>query len=244
MGTYQYDENFMRLTAQNRQSATIVVDEVLRHIEVSSVVDFGCAEGAWLAEWRERGVQDVVGLDGHYVDIDRLVVPRSSFQSVDLSTEIDLGRRFSIVQSLEVAEHIEASRAETFVGNLARHGDVILFSAAPPGQGGENHINEQPYDYWREMFARHGYDAYDGLRTTIAAHGGRVQPWYRYNIFLYATTSGADALSESLRAGRVPNGEPLSDVSPPSYKLRKQLIKRLPRALVEAGAKIKSKANA
>ena len=47
--------------------------------------------------------------------------------------------------------------ADTFVQNLVRHASgAILFSAAPPGQGGEFHVNEQPYEYWRGKFQRCG----------------------------------------------------------------------------------------
>jgi hypothetical protein len=35
---------------------------------------------------------------------------------------------------------------------------MVLFSAAPPGQGGEHHVNERTYEFWRGLFARHGYD--------------------------------------------------------------------------------------
>jgi hypothetical protein len=35
-----------------------------------------------------------------------------------------------------------------FVYCLARHARrFVLFSAAPPGQGGEFHVNERPFEY-------------------------------------------------------------------------------------------------
>ncbi|MDP6884692.1 MAG: hypothetical protein QF830_11185, partial [Rhodospirillales bacterium] len=43
--------------------------------------------------------------------------------------------------SLEVAEHLPPDAAETFVATLVAHGRLVLFSAAPPGQGGLNHVN-------------------------------------------------------------------------------------------------------
>jgi hypothetical protein len=65
----------------------------------------------------------------------------------------------TLVQSLEVAEHLDAQAADEFVDNLVRHGRLILFSAALPGQGGERHINEQPLDDWRSRFLARGYEA-------------------------------------------------------------------------------------
>jgi hypothetical protein len=47
-----------------------------------------------------------------------------------------LDRRFDLVQSLEVAEHITPAASEAFVEDLARHAErFVLFSAAPPGKG-------------------------------------------------------------------------------------------------------------
>ena len=47
----------------------------------------------------------------------------------------------------------------------------ICFSAAVPGQGGYQHINEQFQDYWIEKFRARGYTAYDMLRMKGAPLG-------------------------------------------------------------------------
>ena len=46
------------------------------------------------------------------------------------------------------------------VANLTGHGSCVLFSAAVPGQGGENHVNEQTHEYWRGLF-----EAVSGVRA-------------------------------------------------------------------------------
>jgi 2-polyprenyl-3-methyl-5-hydroxy-6-metoxy-1,4-benzoquinol methylase len=61
---------------------------------------------------------------------------------------LDLEKEFDLVVSLEVAEHLPASAADQFVNTLVKHGKKILFSAAIPGQGGQDHLNEQWPDYW------------------------------------------------------------------------------------------------
>ena len=48
--------------------------------------------------------------------------------------------------------------------------DVVLFSAAIPHQGGENHFNEQWPDYWSQKFERRGYSVLDCLRHLIWAN--------------------------------------------------------------------------
>lgn len=75
---------------------------------------------------------------------------------------------------------------------------VILFSAAVPGQGGNNHINEQWPEYWCQLFKALGYDVLDPIRPRIR-EDKRVAWWYRQNILIFACK---DAIShnEALKA--------------------------------------------
>jgi hypothetical protein len=68
---------------------------------------------------------------------------------------------------------------------LARLSDVLVFSAAIPGQGGVSHINEQWQSWWLSKFAARGYDAFDVIRPVIW-HREDVEWWYRQNALLYA----------------------------------------------------------
>jgi hypothetical protein len=51
--------------------------------------------------------------------------------------------RFDLALCLEVAEHLPAAAGDSLVRRLASVGARILFSAAIPGQGGRNHVNEK-----------------------------------------------------------------------------------------------------
>jgi len=212
-------------------SAAAVVPLVRRLVPVTSVVDFGCGRGAWLAAWRGLGVTDVTGVDGDYVDRASLLIDPAAFMARDLTAPVALGRTFDLVQSLEVAEHLPASAADRFVDTLVRHGPVVLFSAAVPGQGGEHHQNEQPYGYWRGRFRARGYVVLDVLRPHLAGDRS-VMPWYRYNLLLYVDRSLlADTLA-GLARFRIGDAAPIPDVSPFPYRLRKACLRRLPPGLV------------
>ena len=239
---HTYDAQFMDYTAQSsRHSARTIVALLRALLPAASVLDVGCARGTWLDEWRKAGAADVFGVDGDYVKPEQLIIPVQNFRAADLSGPIDLGRRFELVQSLEVAEHVAAGSADTFVDNLVRHASgAILFSAAPPGQGGEFHVNEQPYDYWREKFARHGYEPYDCVRPLIAADHA-VSFWYRYNVLLYLTPQRAAALGDALRATRIAPGAPVPDLAPLPFRLRKAAVRALPLRVQLALAQIKAR---
>jgi hypothetical protein len=85
---------------------------------------------------------------------------------------------------LEVAEHLPIQSAGGFVAELTALAPFILFSAAIPGQGGTNHLNEQWPEYWATRFAGHGYRVLDCIRPRIW-EDDRIDFWYRQNIFLF-----------------------------------------------------------
>jgi SAM-dependent methyltransferase len=186
-GSAPYDPRFYRaLDATAEPSATAVVPLVLKWLSCRSVVDLGCGDGGWLAAFIEAGVCDVLGLDGPWVKREFLKITPDRFMGVDLSAPLRLNRRFDLALSVEVAEHLPAACAETFVDNLVTLSPVVLFSAAVPGQGGVHHVNEQWPDYWAEIFKKRGYRALDLLRPLIWSDAS-VAWWYRQNLLLFAT---------------------------------------------------------
>jgi SAM-dependent methyltransferase len=193
MGAH-YDSSFFEDQAPgSRQSARAVVPVVNRLVRPGSVLDVGCGVGTWLAEWGSHGVTDVVGIDGKYVDKAALQIVPHKFVPTDLAKRFSLDRKFDLVQCLEVAEHLDESRAVQFIECLASHGDIVLFSAAIPGQGGTHHVNEQWPSYWAEKFSRAGFKPYDIIRPLIWADTN-IEWWYRQNILLFSKERAFDAV--------------------------------------------------
>lgn len=242
---HSYDAKFMSYADRSsRHSAREISGLLCQALKIDSVLDVGCARGTWLNMWREQGVKHILGVDGSYVSMDDLAIPRECFFATDLAKPIDLKRKFDLVQSLEVAEHIPAASADVFVENLVRHSSgAILFSAAPPGQGGEFHVNEQPYDYWRQKFHAHGFDAYDCIRPLIA-NDKAVSFWYRYNTLLYVRDDIAAKLAERIGLTKVRYDAPIEDYSPSLFRVRKTLVRMLPVPLRQKLARIKARIKA
>src|SRR5437016_1064555 len=97
---YTYDHSFMHLAALSRRSAELIIDLLRSAVPITSVGDFGCALGTWPSAWRDAGVTDVIGIDGDYVSLDKLQIPRECFRQFDLGSTVQLGRRFDLVESL------------------------------------------------------------------------------------------------------------------------------------------------
>lgn len=225
------------------RTAALAADGVLRHlnsrIPVKSVLDLGCGRGVWLAQWVAYGAKDVIGVDGPYVDLNKIQIPKERFLASDLTKPLELNRQFDLVQSLEVAEHLDPAAGDQFVDNITRHGKLVLFSAAIPGQGGEYHINERPWSYWHEKFVSRGYEVFDFLRPRIKKDRS-IFFWYRHNTFIYAHKSIIDSLPEEIRATHVRPGH-LRNYLPVWAKVRVAAIRCLPRFAVDAIARAKYK---
>jgi SAM-dependent methyltransferase len=235
---YVYDDCFFDyIDSGAARSARLVIARALDWMSLKSVLDVGCGRGAWLAEWRKSGVADIAGVDGEYVTAERLYIEQEEFTCSDLSQPLDLGRHFDLVQSLEVAEHLPPGSAGAFVDSLCRHGDLVLFSAAVVGQGGENHINEQPLEFWRALFAERGYAAYDCVRPIIVADA-EVEPWYRYNTVLYAKANAVDRLPDTIKATLVSPEGSFASVAPLSWRIRLNVVAIMPRRIVDAIARM------
>ena len=238
---HQYSHDFYDyIDAGSRRSARAVAGLLLPEMKIASLLDVGAGHGAWVAEWLAAGVKDVVAVDGDYVQRDQLAIPAGNFLAHDLATPLDLKRRFDLVQTLEVAEHLPHAKADLFVDNLVTHGDVILFSAAVPHQGGEHHVNAQPPEYWRAKFAARGFATFDFVRPAVADKGD-VMPWYRFNSYLYANAAGQKRLSKAILATRVADDQKLTIGGDVKWALRRAAVRMIPTALVKPIAVAKAK---
>ena len=189
-----YDEAFFRgLAAGSRSSADVVVPIIVDLLHPQSVIDVGCGIGTWAASFAANGVEHIVGVDGAYVVRSELQIDRACFIEADLTQPLSLDRGFDLAVSLEVAEHLPPERGPAFVGDLVRLAPAILFSAAVPGQGGVNHLNERWQDYWATLFAGHGFRAVDVVRPRVW-NDTRVEWWYAQNTFLYLSIERAKDL--------------------------------------------------
>jgi SAM-dependent methyltransferase len=241
-GTYSYDAQFFDyLDRGSRRSAARMVPIVAGRLQPRSVLDVGCGRGIWIDAWTRAGIEDCLGVDGDYIDRRRLAIPRERFVARDLSRSFDLGREFDLVQSLETAEHIDERFADAFIDNLCRHGRLVMFSAAVPGQGGEAHANEQHPEYWRRRFLTRGLAAYDWPRGAIRGLS-EIEPWYRYNVLLFATGDAALRLPPEVRATRLDPGAPVPNIAPLSWRMRNACLRCLPGAVVHRIAILKHRA--
>ncbi|HET6253717.1 MAG TPA: class I SAM-dependent methyltransferase [Puia sp.] len=167
----------------NLDSPNIIVPYLIGQLNPRSVVDVGCGIGTFLKVFQQQGVNDILGIDGKWVERKKLMIGQDNFLEADLEKPIRLDRAFDLVLCLEVAEHLSPAAADTIVDSLTGLGKMIVFSAATKLQGGQNHINEQEFSYWKKKFEEKGYSIIDCLRPYFW-NMPKVQWWYKQNMFL------------------------------------------------------------
>jgi len=167
------------------------VDRIIQLVKPTSVLDVGCGTGKTLAYFHSRGV-DVFGVEGSRLAIQHSETPRL-VSRLDVRYPFNLGRVFDLVWCFEVAEHIGPKWTDNFVDSLVRHSRVVAISAAPPGQGGEGHFNEQPQEYWQRKFSDRGYT----LHAKWTAALQETDEFYSKNMMVFVCADG-DADSSTL----------------------------------------------
>ena len=187
-----YDRDFYEDNEEcTKRSPEAIFGTLLSIIDVNSLCDVGGGIGLWTRGFidikgEKANLDDIVCIDGSYVNREQLLIPEQCFISADLEKPLpDFQRRFDLVMTLEVAEHLSGERARSFVEDLIRLSDTVLFSAAVPGQGGIHHVNEQHMIYWIELFGGYDYEPFDVIRPAIQDNN-EIPYWYRQNTIVFA----------------------------------------------------------
>ncbi len=85
----------------------------------------------------------------------------------NLKKPLDLKKKFDLVWSFEVIEHIHPEFEQIFLNTLVRHSDRVIISAAVPGQGGHGHFNEQLPGYWIKRFSELGFQLNEDMTACL-----------------------------------------------------------------------------
>jgi len=155
-----------------------------------SSLDLGAGDG-----WYSKVLSDI-GVDTWAVELYQEAI--RCFPALvaavahDLREPLDLGRRFDLVICLEVAEHLPERAESVLCDTIARHCErLLLFSAAPPGQGGRGHVNCKPRQHWIQLLQERGLVFLPDLTVDLAEAWKPIVrgqlPWLSKNVMLFQT---------------------------------------------------------
>jgi SAM-dependent methyltransferase len=145
---YQRDDEWLRFFGA-------IADRIVSDISPSSVLDAGCAMGFLVEKLRERGVE-AFGVDISEYAIAQAHPDIRPFCWVG-SVAAPLPRRYDLIVSIEVLEHMPQDEAERAVANFCQSTDDILFSSTPLDYKEASHLNVHSPEYWATLFARQGF---------------------------------------------------------------------------------------
>jgi SAM-dependent methyltransferase len=185
-----YDAEYYAQTIEGpaARSAVTIAAAIFTDLKPSSVIDVGCGTGVLLEALRARGCE-VFGLEYAEAALKYCRARRLNVRQFDLERQVFTDTRtFDVAVSMEVAEHLPERVADRYVDLLTRLSPVIVFTAAPPGQGGSDHVNEQPPAYWIAKFQQRGFAHAEELSQRWRERwkaAGDVESWYYKNLMIF-----------------------------------------------------------
>ena len=205
---------------------------IIAQTDARTAIDVGCGIGLLMHALRDQNV-DVTGVEGHWLGEDAMICPPEAYIKRDLEQPLTVGQRVDVAISIEVAEHLEKARAESFVADLCTLSDCVVFSAAIGGQGGRGHKNEQWQEFWCALFQANGYETYDVFRPDFLRDTS-ILPWFRQNVLLFLKTG--HPLEKKHENRRIPPAA--ANMILPEY--HRKILRRTRRALREKLARARS----
>lgn len=174
------------------RNAPRIAESILADLRPQSVVDVGCGTGALLAALQSRGCE-VLGLENSAAALRYCRARDLRVMAFDLRRDMIVELpRFDVAVSMEVAEHLPESCAERYLRVLTGLSDSVVFTAAQPGQGGTDHVNEQLPSYWISRSETLGYEFQETLSERWRKawrEAGTVRKWYWRNLMIFRKSS-------------------------------------------------------
>lgn len=159
---------------------------VIGQFHPKTVADIGCGSGGISMAFKSLGCE-VHAFDGSKDSVALLKdkgLP--SVRQFDFTKTSEIPVQVDLCLCLELAEHLPEKYAEHLCGLLAHVAPVLVFTAAPPSQGGHLHINLKEPSYWIELMGRKGlqYDA-DSVQAIRTNFGIKMLHDYDRNLMVF-----------------------------------------------------------
>lgn len=168
-------------------ASEVMAPSIIADLAPRTLVDVGCGSGALLESIRKRGCA-VFGLE--YAEGGLAFCRKRNLDVQKFDLEHDTfppDRTFDVAVSMEVAEHLPERCADRFTDLLVLLSSVVVFTAAHPGQGGTDHVNEQPASYWIQKFSSRGFEFDEAHSAAWREQWKRagIAKWYWMNIMIF-----------------------------------------------------------
>ncbi|MDR1073500.1 MAG: methyltransferase domain-containing protein, partial [Treponema sp.] len=138
---------------------SMIADNIIKDFNPVSVLDAGCALGYLVEALRDRGV-DAYGFDISEFAISHVredVKPYCFVNSITEKIPEIYPRKYDVVVSIEVLEHLSPQDGAMAIKNLCRYSDTIIFTSTPDDITDRTHVNVQLQEYWCREFSANSF---------------------------------------------------------------------------------------
>lgn len=165
----------------------LLAETLMIEFHPKSLVDVGCGSGGISLAFMKAGCKEISAFDYSKAAVE---LSRSkgivSAQEIDLTKAEIIPAKGDLCICLEVAEHLPESYAKNLCRLLSEVAPILVFTAAPPDQGGHLHLNEKPQSYWIDLMKsfvmEYDVEAVDRIRK---AFNGRMISDYDTNLMVF-----------------------------------------------------------
>ena len=156
-----------------------------------SVLELGCGAGSMFEYFKVMGASLYIGLDGNPLAFKHSPVLSKNqefFRLVNLQEEVNFNKRFDLVYTSEVLEHINEDKTDFFLKTIANHMDkdsIFLGTIALTYM--DVHINVHDRQWWLDKFSKRGLYPFEGsaaLENKLA--GNSPYNWNRNTSHIFA----------------------------------------------------------
>lgn len=180
---YKFNSDYNSISLLEQPQAELIAKWVKGTLNPNKVIDLGCGPGLYVHELRN------IGINAYGYELD----PRAEgIEYVTRSNMLEIEDTADVVYCIEVAEHIHPKYTDKIVNKIyetLEPGGTLIFSAANLGQGGTDHINCRPIEYWIKKFTDKGMIHMNTLENNLKGTIVSIIPkdhmgWFIHNVII------------------------------------------------------------
>lgn len=158
-----------------------------KKIKPKSALEFGCGLGLYLEYIaKNSSANELDGIEPNGICSEIQNVKIHAVNLVDAGLPLNLIKKWDLVFSIEVLEHIEYKHHQNIISFLTNSCNrVLVFSAAQPGQEGVGHIACRPLEEWINLIRNYGFELKNDLTYNIRQACDKKNINHRNNLLVF-----------------------------------------------------------
>jgi SAM-dependent methyltransferase len=178
---YNFNADYESLDRCEKPQADSISHWLKIVVNPNKIIDVGCGPGTYVYSNRDRGL-NAIGYD-----LDPRVKDKPY---LDQKSIFDINDTADTVVCIEVAEHIKPEFSQNIVDKLydiIQKDGLLLFTAPHVGQGGTDHINNRPKEYWEHKFKEKGLIRCHTLESQLIEYvkTAEYMGWFTMNLMIF-----------------------------------------------------------